>query len=341
MSNNAYLLNTALLSSDPYLLWRKRREPGNDYAEVGEGVYRIPIPWLCCFRSADLRRVLLPETGDHDQASARAVRLPCTTVRQAQRNLEQALPLLARIAGDEALVRPYWQDALQRLERLPLPYLTIHSLELMSLAGVEEHAQLLVRALGGGDDAIAALKELSGYEDGSPPPSFAQFCGEAPDTPEVEPANGAALDSGMFGEDHYRWRRHDPDLRMERDDLAAEALAQQTAGAPGATTSSELIGGRDNRPFLAVGALLAALGAGLAYYSVYVPWAAARAAGRAASFDQKECGAAVLGLGLGLTYLLGRVRLEPWFGVPDKPRWPVFIYAGAWFGLGVALSRLL
>ena len=55
MANRAYLLNTQFAISDPQLLQKKLSEPGNDYAEVAEAAYKIPIPWLCCFRQADLQ----------------------------------------------------------------------------------------------------------------------------------------------------------------------------------------------------------------------------------------------------------------------------------------------
>jgi hypothetical protein len=89
MANRASLPNTSFLTSDPALLNERLKEPGNDYVEVASASYKVPIPWLCCFRQEDIRAVKVPMEEGEDQEAG----LPCTSVAQALLNLEAALPL--------------------------------------------------------------------------------------------------------------------------------------------------------------------------------------------------------------------------------------------------------
>lgn len=166
MANRTYLLNTAILGSDPYLLRAKLAESGNDYVEVAEASYRIPIPWLCCFRKEDMRPVTVPvqnwETGAE---TSEVVALPCTTVKQALLNLTRAAPLFESIAGDARIGRAYWLDAVAGLRGLPLPYLTMDPIEVMYMDDPADYERSLVAALGSEESCIPHLKELSGYDD--------------------------------------------------------------------------------------------------------------------------------------------------------------------------------
>ena len=107
MANRAILLNTPFLTSDPWLLEGKLKEPGTDFMEVAEAAYKIPVPWLLCFQPEDIRPVNVPLETDAD-APARAIEvgLPCTSVRQALKNMEQALPIFAAIAGHSKIGKP-------------------------------------------------------------------------------------------------------------------------------------------------------------------------------------------------------------------------------------------
>ncbi len=66
MSNRAILLNTEILSCDRRELEKARRTLGASYVEIGQAANRIPVPWLCCFRTADLHPVEVEyKTGPH------------------------------------------------------------------------------------------------------------------------------------------------------------------------------------------------------------------------------------------------------------------------------------
>ncbi|WP_167239724.1 hypothetical protein [Massilia genomosp. 1] len=185
MSNRAVLLNTSVLTSNPFALARDLDKPGNSYAEVAEASYAIPIPWFFCFKADDLQMVTVELDEDEDEdEEAIEVGLPCTTVAEAIENMSQALPHFEAIAGDPALGKAYWQNAMVALNALPLPYLTMNPLEIMFMGDPLDYAEEMAQAFEGDAAAIAQIKNLAGYTDGI-----------APYTPDVaEGRRGAGLD---------------------------------------------------------------------------------------------------------------------------------------------------
>lgn len=199
MANRPYLLNTAFLTSDPYLVESRRTKDGIDYVEVDGPGYRLPVPWLCCFRPDDLKPVEVPLEGG---GTVRR-RLPSTTREEAIRNLERALPQYVRITGEARLARRYWEEAVAWLRVLPLPYLMLNHLELLDVVA-DEGEQDLLRALAGDAGAVPYLKEYADYVDGARP--------YAPDVLKSVPGpyrdkrrldNAMALDACASGQ----WRR--------------------------------------------------------------------------------------------------------------------------------------
>jgi len=162
LANRGYLINSSTRTSDPAELERLREHPGHVDGDIAESANRLLIPWFLCFRKPDLR----PVHCDFVQ-----LQLPCTTVEQAVRNLEQSLPVFEAIARDLALARPYWELSCTLLRRLPLPYLTMDPIEVLQLgrAAPEVLAAHIVGALSGDFAAIPHLKFLSGYDDSAPP----------------------------------------------------------------------------------------------------------------------------------------------------------------------------
>lgn len=162
MANRAYLINSSSLTSDPAELEHLREQPGHVDGEVAESANRLLIPWFLCFRRADLRPV---------RCDFMPLELPCTSVEQAVRNLEQSLPVFEAIAGDPALARSYWELSCALLRRLPLPYLTMDPIEVLAMGSEPPLgiARQLVGALSGDLSAVPWLKALVGYEEGAAP----------------------------------------------------------------------------------------------------------------------------------------------------------------------------
>jgi hypothetical protein len=189
MANRAALLNSAVLSSDIYGLNENAGKPGNDLITFCEAAYRIPIPWLCCFRQQDLRTAIIPMDADDSAFDEPAVTstqvplapsrpaseelpIPCTSVAQALLNLEQARPLMVEIAGNADIARDYYDEMVYYLKALPLPYLTMDPLEVVFMSDPNEWRRNIVGALSGTPSAIPYLKRLSCFEDGTKPHAF-------------------------------------------------------------------------------------------------------------------------------------------------------------------------
>ena len=198
MANRAILLNTPFLTSDPWLLEGKLKEPGTDFMEVAEAAYKIPVPWLLCFRSEDIRPVNVPLETDAD-APARAIEvgLPCTSVRQALKNMEQALPIFTAIAGNSKIGKLFWQNAMTYLQAMPLRYLALNPIEVMFMADHAPYEQLMRTAMSGDSAAIEALVELSCYQKGVQPfPPDVLYAVAGGDRRDPRNENCVALDIG-------------------------------------------------------------------------------------------------------------------------------------------------
>ena len=170
MANRAYLWNTNVLSNNMFALGST--EDGVDIRRVivAEAVYRVPVPWMCCFRTLDLQ-IFAPTRadmfGDDEADDGLAIAyerlVPCTTVAEAHRNLAASWPLFAAIALDsnedpEDDARDKWQDALDALKTLPFPYLTVAIYEVVESEA--EHASF-VEAMRGDLASVPHLIELS------------------------------------------------------------------------------------------------------------------------------------------------------------------------------------
>ena len=203
MANRGYLLNTSVLTSDFYELARRRNEPGVQCEEVAESAYRIPIPWSCCFQPEDLRMVTMEydeDDGKPPEGCPAQIALPCTTVVKAIENLKQALPVFVQLAGNERYGREYWQDALDTLEALTLPYLTMNPVEVIFTSDPMADAKALAESLGGRPEAVPAMIQLSGYVEGEPTyPIDILYNIPGPNLHEPSNDNSVALNLGGSG----------------------------------------------------------------------------------------------------------------------------------------------
>ncbi len=219
MTNRASLLNTAFLTSDEEVLEDLLARPGNHYAEVAFASYRLPVPWLRCFRQSDLRPVTVKfgradeydfdDDVGHGHASALPsqvqLSLPCTTVAQAIANLECSLPLFVQIGGDAQIAQDYLDSAIAGLKSLPLPFLTLSAKELILGGDVQRYMANLKAAMGDGEDAIPALKALSCAEDGALAYPLDVLRSVSSNHERKRMANALALDAGIVHPGIFSW----------------------------------------------------------------------------------------------------------------------------------------
>lgn len=209
MSNRAALLNTEILTSDPQELERARLTRGASYAEIGEASNRIPVPWLACFRTPDLRPVEYKRAIGPAQYEVLHLALPCTSVAAARENLAASLSLYVAIVGDAHVAEAYWKYALAGLADLPLPYLTMNPVEVLALNDPSDEAAALAGSLGGTPAATALVKRMAFIEDGHAPYPFDAFFGGPPGalTHQARIGNSAALDPGISDPRYWLWSR--------------------------------------------------------------------------------------------------------------------------------------
>jgi hypothetical protein len=197
LSNRGCLINSSSLTSDSAELERLREQPGHIDGEVAESANRLLIPWFLCFRKSDLR----PVSGD-----SMDLQLPCTTVEQAVRNLEQSLPVFEAIAGDAVLARPYWELACAMVRRLPLRYLTMDPTEPLQIMEEppEGFTAQFAAAMSGDLAAIPHLKTLCGYDDSvAPYPIDILYSMPGGDPDEIRMWNASVLDGGFQPDFQY------------------------------------------------------------------------------------------------------------------------------------------
>jgi len=97
-----------------------------EFNDIGEtNNTGIPVPWMLYFGAEDFQmaQVMWDEDTVYNMA------MPCTSVEKARERILAALPVFERLAGDAALGREYWQEALDVLADLPYPFLALDQAE--------------------------------------------------------------------------------------------------------------------------------------------------------------------------------------------------------------------
>ena len=208
MANTAYLLNTVSPAST---LLQGEAGPANLWT-TGP-VYKIPVPWLCCFRPEDLHPVVVPLEDGDGNAVATTIRLPRTTVAQAVKNLEQALPLFEQITGEKSIAHEYWRAAVADVRALPLPWLALDPIEIVAMFDLEGSLDDLALALAGDSSALPYLKDFAGYEDGALPYPHEALTQDRGLVDEDRTGNAVALDMAAGA---VMWDRMDAMLALEQ-----------------------------------------------------------------------------------------------------------------------------
>ncbi|MGE5491496.1 MAG: hypothetical protein ACM31P_09460 [Actinomycetota bacterium] len=231
MANRAYLLNTPTLTGDPYSLQAALRQgPQANYAEIAEVSYRVPLPWFCCFRGAQLTEVHVPLEywGQENGPDELTVHLPCIDVATAWHNLQASLETFQEMAGDTALGEGYWQRACEGLAELPLPYLAMNPIEVLLMGYIAEAADKFSACFKSQLPPMELLKFWAGYHEGFQPFSAEDFYSRSP--AELDHAarldSSRALDAGYLGGDYY-WHCSKPDTRdAQQTDTSVSQLDQ-------------------------------------------------------------------------------------------------------------------
>ncbi len=215
MANNTYILNTPILAGDPFFLHEAlKKGPEFDFAEIAVVSYRVSLPWLCCFRGAQLTEVRVPleYSGERTGPDEMVVWLPCMDVATARTNLNNSLEIFQEMAGDADVGKGYWQHACAGLAELPLPYLAMDPIEVILGGEHNEEATKLALCFKSDSPPLELLKHCSGYNDGFPPFSAEDFYGTSgAKLDHVARAHSSrALDAGLMA-GHFYWHRFKPD----------------------------------------------------------------------------------------------------------------------------------
>jgi hypothetical protein len=237
MSNRSYLLNTPSLTGDPYFLQEALAQgPKANYAEIAEVSYRVSLPWLCCFRGAQLTEVHVPLEywGEQQEPDELVVYLPSIDVHTARHNLSASLDIFQEMAGDAVIGKGYWQCACDGLAELPLPYLAMNPIEVLLMEDVSEVADKFSACFKSQSPSLDLLKYWSGYHEGFLPFSAEDFYSK----PVAELNHAArlessrALDAGYLRGD-FSWHRFKPNEDASQVDASVSATARSDGVALG------------------------------------------------------------------------------------------------------------
>lgn len=182
MGNRVYLYNVSHVIPAPYLMLESRDDAPAEYQEVLAEVRfgevgdtnntGIPVPWMLYFGQEDFRTARVALEDEDEEPLLRA--MPSTSVARAKERMLAALPVYERLAGDPVVAKQYWQEALDLLDKMPLPYLALEHLEWVECSD-EMGAEIFQQAYEGGVPSDEDLMEQSCYTEGVQPYSNAEW----------------------------------------------------------------------------------------------------------------------------------------------------------------------
>jgi hypothetical protein len=190
--NADYRVTSLVLRSDAGL-------PAGRVDVIGELRDMVPLPWLACFKAADLVACHIELTDDDGSQRRDELLLPCTHIESALINLIRARPFFERLTNEKTLADEYWQRAVARLKRYKRPYLAIDYAGLLDLSTIEELNAASRAALSWSEEGLAALtEEFLAWAPGVRPLAPSQL-----DDAPVSDAflNGMSLDVNDLGPD--------------------------------------------------------------------------------------------------------------------------------------------
>jgi hypothetical protein len=150
--NADYRITSLVLRSDAGL-------PPGKVDVVGELRDMVPLPWLACFKAADLVACDIELTDDDGSRRTEKLLLPCTHIESALINLIRSRPYFERLTNEKILAGEYWQRAVDQLKRFKRPYLAIDYADLLGFSKIEELNTASRTGLTWSDEGFAALTD--------------------------------------------------------------------------------------------------------------------------------------------------------------------------------------
>lgn|GEM_PF-2130429 len=225
VSNRAELINT----ETPAIIVAGRQclsgQDGVRYIVVAEAANRIPVPWMCCFHQNDLRTVTAAYQTGPAEFETLTLSVPFTTTENASKNVRVSLSVFEEIAEDAEIAEQYWRLALEALDTLKFPFLTIDPLEVLLMNDPAEEAAAFSRCFDADTQARTFMKQLAFIEEGHVPYSAQQLYSSLPDelSHHARLANAAALDFGLVAPERHRY---------ETAEVVAATMRQATRKKP-------------------------------------------------------------------------------------------------------------
>jgi hypothetical protein len=112
--------------------------PAGKVDVIGELRDMVPLPWLACFKAADLVACDIELTDDDGSTRTDRLLLPCTPIESALINLIRSRPFFERLTNEKVLAGEYWQRAVDQLKRYKRPYLAIDYADLLGMSKIED-----------------------------------------------------------------------------------------------------------------------------------------------------------------------------------------------------------
>jgi hypothetical protein len=151
--NADYKINSLVLRSDV-----GRRVGRVDV--IGELRDMVPLPWLACFKAADLVECDIELTDADGSKRTDKLLLPCAPIETALINLIRSRPFFERLTGEKMLAGEYWQRAVNELKRYRRPYLAIEYADLLGFSKIEDVNSASRQAMTWTEDGFAALTQM-------------------------------------------------------------------------------------------------------------------------------------------------------------------------------------
>lgn len=193
MSQRHYLLNTNIDSSNGEALQEALDTERGRVIEIAECVNFVPLPWFACFRQINLRPCTIQMTSGNLE-----ILVPVADLPTAIANLKEALPLFEELTGEKKYSREYWKNAINDLEQLPLPFLTMDIGEMLMNCEADELVARVTSALGRTTDSLSVIRQFFlEYNDCILPYGRAEFYANNDITDRYRIGNTIALDAAI------------------------------------------------------------------------------------------------------------------------------------------------
>jgi hypothetical protein len=145
---------------------------------IGELRDVVPLPWLACFKGADLVSCPIEITGEDGSQRTEHLLSPCTTIESAMIDLIRSKPFFEKLTGEGVLAGEYWQRAVTRMKQYKLPYLTLDYVDLLGFSKPAAVNDAVSAGLTWTDAGFEQLKNMFlAWTDGLRPLASAQLDG--------------------------------------------------------------------------------------------------------------------------------------------------------------------